>query len=180
MQTVQKKERIYQISGLMLIVLYGSFIFWLYIKNPAGITDLRAKMRLTVENIKTTAKVLTNTYEIDEEKFQEGLKAFRQDDFVLARRMFERADPAKQNAKVQFYVAYSFYRQGWGRLSSDDELFRRGLETINHVIELDRDFRSDDPDLKIKTPVELKQELEEGLQVKISDFNPLKLFRERK
>ena len=39
---------------------------------------------------------------------------------------------------------------------------------------------SDDADLKMKTPAELKNEFEEGLKVTVEDFNPFKLTRERK
>ena len=47
-------------------------------------------------------------------------------------------------------------------------------------IKIDDDFKSDDADLKMKNPVEVKNELEEGLRVTVSDFNPFKLTRERK
>jgi len=48
------------------------------------------------------------------------------------------------------------------------------------VIALDNNFKSDDANLQLKTPVELKAELEQGLQVTVEDFNPFRLFRERK
>jgi len=82
--------------------------------------------------------------------------------------------------KTQFYIAYSFYRQGFGRISNDDALFKSGLEQINRVVALDKNFKSDDADLQLKTPVELKNEFEEGLKVTVNDFNPLKVLRERK
>ena len=41
---------------------------------------------------------------------------------------------AARDSRVQFYVAYSYYRQGWGRMYNDDALFRKGLETVEHAI----------------------------------------------
>ena len=38
----------------------------------------------------------------------------------------------------------------------------------------------DDPDLKMRTGDELKAELEAGLRRDLSDFNPLRVLRERK
>jgi hypothetical protein len=54
------------------------------------------------------------------------------------------------------------------------------LEQTNRVIALDKNFKSDDANLQLKTPIELKDEFEEGLQVTAGDFNPLKVLRERK
>ena len=113
-------------------------------------------------------------------KFNEGLQAFRADNFVLARDLFSKADPERRDAKTQYYIAYSFYRQGWGRVSNDDELFKKGLEQTDFVIQLDKNFKASDENLKLQNPVELKNELEEGLKVTAADFNPLKVLRERK
>jgi hypothetical protein len=120
------------------------------------------------------------TYEIDQQKFNEGLQAFRADNFVLARDLFSKADTERRDAKTQYYIAYSFYRQGWGRVSNDDELFKKGLEQTDYVIQLDKNFKAEDENLQLKNPVELKDELEEGLKVTAADFNPLKVLRERK
>jgi len=163
-----------------LTLLYGLFVAWLYITEPKSMVELPSKAQQTFDKATTTAQVMTNTYEIDQAKFGEGLQAFRQDNFVLARDAFSKADAEKRDARTQFYIAYSFYRQGWGRVSSDDTLFKQGLEAVNRVTALDNNFKSDDADLKLKTPVELKAELEQGLQVTADDFNPLKVFRERK
>ena len=105
---------------------------------------------------------------------------FRKDEFIAARAAFDRADPEKRDANTQFYVAYSFYRQGWGRLSNDDTLFAAGLDTVTRVIAIDPNFRSADDSLGIKAPAELKNEFEEGLKITPSDFNPMRLMRERK
>jgi hypothetical protein len=174
------KEKHIQFFGIILTSVYGVFIAWLYIAEPKNLEELPSKARQSIEKATTTAQVLTNTYEIDQAKFNDGLTAFRQDNFIVARDNFEKADPERRDARTQFYIAYSFYRQGWGRISNDDALFRQGLEQVNRVIQLDANFKSDDANLQLKTPVELKNEFEEGLKVTASDFNPLRLARERK
>jgi hypothetical protein len=174
------KEKHIQFLGICLTLLYGLFVAWLYIAEPKSLVELPSKAQQTIDRATTTAQVMTNTYEIDRAKFSEGLTAFRQDNFIAARDAFAKADTEKRDARTQFYIAYSFYRQGWGRISNDDTLFKQGLEAVNRAAALDNNFKSDDADLKLKTPVELKAELEQGLQVTADDFNPLKVFRERK
>lgn len=163
------KEKYIQILGIFLSVVYFAFIVWLYANEPK-----------TFQEVATKATVTAGTYEVDQAKFDEGVKLFRQENYISARDAFEKADPERRDARAQFYIAYSFYRQGWGRVSNDDELFRQGLEAVNRVIALDANFKSEDGDLKLQRPVELKNEFEQGLQVTPSDFNPLKVFRERK
>jgi hypothetical protein len=174
------KEKYIQILSLVLIALYGIFVVWLYWAEPKNLEEVSIKALETIENAATKGQVITGTYKVDETKFAEGLKAFREDNFVLARDGFEKADTERRDAKTQFYIAYSFYRQGFGKVYSDDELFKKGLENANRVILLDKNFKSDDEDLKMKTPAELKNELEEGLKLTADDFNPFKLTRERK
>ena len=173
-------EKHIQISGIFLTLFYTLFIAWLYWVEPKSLEEVPAKAQTTLENVTTKTQVAIGTYEIDQAKFDEGLQAFRKDNFVVARDNFERADTEKRDAKTQFYIAYSFYRQGFGKLSNDDALFKQGLEQTNRVVTLDKNFKSDDANLQLKTPVELKNEFEEGLRVTASDFNPLKVLRERK
>ena len=174
------KEKHIQILGISLAAVYAFFIAWLYWVEPKSLEDVPAKAQTTIENVTTKTQVAIGTYEVDQAKFNEGLNAFRQDNFIVARDNFGRADVGKRDARTQFYIAYSFYRQGFGRVSNDDALFKQGLEQINRVIVLDRNFKSDDANLQLKTPIELKNEFEEGLKVTASDFNPLKVLRERK
>ena len=174
------KEKNIQISGIVLAAIYGIFILWLYSVEPKSLEEVPAKAQESIENVTTKTQVAIGTYEIDRQKFNEGLQAFRQDNFIVARDNFQRADTEKRDPKTQFYIAYTFYRQGFGRVSNDDALFKSGLEQINRVIALDKNFKSDDANLQIKTPIELKAEFEEGLKVTASDFNPLKVLRERK
>lgn len=174
------KEKYLQISGIALTVFYGLFVAWIYVAEPKTLEEVSVKARTTIETAAVKGEILAGTYEIDQAKFAEGLTAFRADNFLVARDAFERADPERRDAKTQFYIAYSFYRQGWGRVTNDDELFQKGLEQTNRVAQLDRNFKSDDANLQMKTAVELKNEFEEGLRVTAADFNPLKLVRERK
>ena len=174
------KEKHIQTLGIFLTAFYAIFIAWLYLVEPKSLEELPTKAQTTIENVTTKTQVAIGTYEADQAKFNEGLKAFRADNFIVARDNFEKADTEKRDAKTQFYIAYSFYRQGFGRVSNDDALFKQGLEQTNRVIALDKNFKSDDANLQIKTPVELKNEFEEGLKVTVSDFNPLKVLRERK
>jgi hypothetical protein len=174
------KEKYIQILGIVLTLFYAFFVAWLYWAEPKNLVEVTTKAKETVQQATSTAQVITNTYEIDQAKFDEGLRAFRQDNFIVARDNFEKADKEKRDARTQFYIAYTYYRQGWGRLSNDDELFQKGLDQINYVLKLDNDFKSNDGDLKLRTPVELKNEFEEGLRITADDFNPFKLTRERK
>ncbi len=174
------KEKYLQILGIFLTVVYGFFVAWLYWAEPKNLEDFSTKAKETIENTTTQGQIIIGTYEVDAAKFADGLKAFRTDNFVAARSFFENADPERRDARTQFYIAYSFYRQGFGKLYNDDELFKKGLEQINRVLTLDRNFKSDDTNLQMKTPAELKNEFEEGLRTTVEDFNPFRLTRERK
>ena len=173
-------EKYIQILGLVLIAIYGTFVVFLYAAEPRSLEEISIKAKNTVEDAVTSGQVMTGTYEVDQVKLNEAIRAFRQDNFVAARDLFAKADPEKRDPRTQFYVAYSFYRQGWGRVSNDDSLFKQALDAAARVTLLDRNFRSEDPDLQLRTPAELRSELEEGLQVTADDFNPLRLARDRK
>ena len=121
-------------------------------------------------------------YQVDRAALEEGLQFFRRDQFREARLAFERADPAHRDPATQFYVAYSFYREGWGRVYADDALYRQGLAALGrataaapggHVV-------VDDATLGMKTSEELQAEFERGLTREWSDLNPLRVLRERK
>ncbi|MCA1624560.1 MAG: hypothetical protein LC768_07495 [Acidobacteria bacterium] len=174
------KEKHIHVLSIILALFYTVFIAWLYWAEPRTLEEVSTKAQTTIENVTTKTQVAIGTYEIDRTKFAEGLDAFRKDNFIVARDNFVKADPEKRDARTQFYIAYSYYRQGWGRISNDDALFKQGLEETNRLIALDKNFKSDDANLQIKTPVELKNELEQGLQITADDFNPLKVLRERK
>lgn len=173
------KEKYIQILGVIGTVAYGVFIAFLYAAEPRSVEEISIKARSTIENVATKGQVAIGTYEVDAAKFNEGLTAFRQNNFIAARDLFERADPEKRDANAQFYIAYSYYRQGWGRISNDDALFRQAITALDRVTMLDPDFRSDDADLKLRTSAELRNEIDEGLKVTADDFNPFRVFRER-
>jgi tetratricopeptide (TPR) repeat protein len=164
------KPKIIQIGGLALTVAYAAFIIWLYATEPRSFRE-----------VATTAEVAAGTYQIDQAKFNAALDLFRREQFRAARDEWQRADPAQSDPRTQFYIAYAFYREGWGRVYYDQELFKRGLETISRAISLaPTPFTVDDPNLQLHTPAELKAELEQGTERSWSDLNPLKVLRTRK
>jgi hypothetical protein len=65
---------------------------------------------------------------------------------------------------------------------SDDDLFRQGLEAVDRAIALAPDGRLvvDQPGQQIKSADELRAEFLSGLTRDSSDFNPMRVFRERK
>lgn len=174
------KIKYIQTLGIVLTAVCGLFIVFLYAAEPRSLEEVTTKAISAVESTVNKGQIITGTYEIDQARFGEGLAAFRAENYVLARDRFERADPEKRDANTQFYIAYSYYRQGWGRVTNDDALFKAGLEALQRLPVIDPDFASKDPDLKLRTAAELRNEFEEGLKVTADDFNPFRLVRERK
>jgi tetratricopeptide (TPR) repeat protein len=160
-----------QIVGVIWTLVYASFIVWIYSTEPRSFRE-----------VATNTQVAAGTYEINQEKFNHGLALFRQDQFRAARDELTAADPAQKDPRTQFYIAYAFYREGWGRVYYDRALFNEGLAAVNRAINLNPNetLVVDDPNLQMHTPVELKAELEQGLETGWKDVNPLKLFRQRK
>jgi hypothetical protein len=158
-------------AGLGLTIAYAGLLGWLFASQPASLAEATGGLAAGV-----------GAYRVDQQALDDGLRYFRNDQFVEARAAFARADPARRDALTQFYVAYSFYRQGWGRLYSDDALYRQGLEAVDRAIALAPDGRLivEHPDQHIRTADELRAELEAGLARDASDFNPLRILRERK
>lgn len=159
-------EKHIHILSITLIIIFAAFIVWLYVSEPK-----------TLVEVATKATVAVGAYEVNKAKFDEGLLHFRNENYAVARDFLSQADTEKRDDKTQFYIAYSFYRQGFGKVYSDNNLYKQALEIAN---KLNPNFRSDDANLQMKTPAELKNELEEGLKVTASDFNPMKVLRERK
>jgi hypothetical protein len=155
----------------VVAVAYAGLIGWMYVSQPQTMAQVAGGLTASV-----------GAYRVDAQAFEDGLRFFRQNQFVEARAAFTRADPAERDARTQFYFAYSFYRQGWGRTYSDDPLFAEGLKAVDKAIALAPNGRLvvEDPDLKMHTADELRAELEEGLRRDASDFNPLRLLTERK
>jgi len=165
------QSKIIQLVGLGFTIAYAAFIVWIYATEPR-----------TFKEVTTSAEVAAGAYEINQEKFNSALSLFRREQFRAARDEWQRADPAQRDARTQFYIAYSFYREGWGRVYFDQELFRQGVEPVDRAIALSSTspLTIDDPDLHIHTAAELKVELEQGLERSWSDVNPLKVLRTRK
>jgi hypothetical protein len=157
--------------GLAGSLLYAVFIVWLYATGPATFAEVTGGVAAGF-----------SAYRIDEQSFEEGIRLFRADSFSAARTAFDRADPAKRDSRVQFYVAYSYYREGWGRLWSDDALFKKGLDALDRAVKADPSGRVSvaDANLGLRTSDELRAELEEGLKKDASDYNPLRVMRQRK
>lgn len=160
-----------RVAGLCANLTYACVIIWVYVTQPGTLREVTGGLSAAV-----------GAYQVDQASFSEGLRFFRRDQFAEARAAFARADPARRDATTQFYVAYSFYRQGWGRVYSDDELFRQGLAAIDHAIAIAPGGRIavSDPDLFMSTADELRAELQRGMTREASDFNPLRIFQERK
>src|SRR5215510_8034649 len=159
------QSKIIQLVSLGFTIAYAAFIVWIYATEPR-----------TFKEVTAGAEVAAGTYEINQEKFNSALNLFRRDQFRAARIEWEQADPAQRDARTQFYIAYSFYREGWGRLYFDQELFKQGLEAVNRAIALSSagTLTIDDPDLSMHTAAELKAELEQGLARNWTDVNPLR------
>jgi hypothetical protein len=159
-------ERTIQILSVTLTTIFTVVIIWLYLAEPKTISEVVTKSAVTI-----------GTYQIDKAKFDEGLRLFRGENYAAAREFFTAADSEKRDAKTQYYISYSFYRQGFGKVYSDDNLFKQGLENLKFV---DLNFKSDDSDLKLQTIAELKNEFQQGIEKTMDDLNPMKVFRERK
>jgi hypothetical protein len=165
------REQIVRGAGLVVAIAYGSAIAWTYVRQPETVAQVTGGL---------TAGI--GAYRIDAQAFADGLAFFKKDQFVEARAAFMRADPAEQDARTQFYIAYTYYRQGWGRIYSDDALFSEGLKRVDLAIAKAPGGRLvvDDPDLQLHSADELRAELDAGLRRDASDFNPLRVMRQRK
>ncbi len=163
-------RKLIQVLGLAVTVIYAVTIVWLYATEPRSFKD-----------VATGAQVATGTYQVDQQKFESALALFRRDQFRAARDEWQRADPAQSDPTTQFYIAYSFYREGWGRVYYDQDLFKQGLEAVNRAIALSpAPLTVSDENLQLRTAAELKAELEQGTERTWGDINPLKVLRKRK
>jgi len=158
-------------TGLTLVAAYALLIGWLYARQPKTFAQVTGGLSAVV-----------GAYSVDQQAFDDGLRFFRNDQFVEARLAFARADPAVRDARTQFYIAYTYYREGWGRLHHDDRLYMEGLAAIDRAMALAPGGRLvvDDPALGMHTAEEVKAELEAGTRIDASDFNPLRVFGTRK
>jgi tetratricopeptide (TPR) repeat protein len=165
------KDGVIRGAGLLVAILYAGLISWVYASQPRTVAQLTGGMAASV-----------GAYQIDRPAFNQGLQFFRNEQFEEARAALGRADPARQDPTTQFYVAYSYYRQGWGRMYDDTALFTKGLEAVERAIEVAPGHRLDvaDPSIEMRTADELRAELARGLKKDPSDLNPMRLLAKRK
>lgn len=158
-------------AGLAFSIVYATVIVWLYAAQPQTSAEALGGLAASV-----------GAYTIDAKALDEGRAFFNRDMFAEARMAFDRADPARRDARTQFYVAYSFYREGWGRVYNDDALFKQGVEAVDRAIAAAPGGRVlvEDASLGMKSSDELKAELERGLRRDASDLNPLRVLDSRK
>jgi hypothetical protein len=158
-------------AGIALTLAYGAFVVWVYATQPR-----------TFQDVTQGARVAAGAYKVDAVRFDTALSLFHRGLYRAAREEWERGDPARADARTQFYVAYSFYREGWGRLYHDDALYEQGQAAADRALALTAagTLIVDDPDLRMHTPAELKAELQKGREKSWSDLNPMKVLEERK
>jgi hypothetical protein len=160
----------FRVAGLVLSLVYAAAIVRVYVRQPATLPEVAGSLTSSV-----------GAYRIDQARFEAGLTFFRKDQFVEARDAFAQADPARQDASVQFYIAYAYLRQGWGRVYADDALYKAGQATLAHARNLapNNSITVDDPGLRLHTAEEVEAEFQRGLTREMSDLNPMRVFRER-
>jgi hypothetical protein len=165
------REPVIRGAGLVTSLAYAAMVAWLYATQPQ-----------TVAQVSGGFASIVGVYKVDPQALADGLRFFRLDQFVEARAALLRADPAERDPHAQFYIAYAYYRQGWGRFYNDDVLFGKGLVAIDKAIALAPGGRLvvDDPGLQMHSADELRAELQRGLTRDASDFNPMRVFRNRK
>jgi len=164
------REPAIRAAGLVGAVVYGAAIASMFVSQPRTVTEAVGGLSATL-----------GTYAIDAQAFADGLAFFHKDQFAEARSAFARADPALRDARTQFYIAYSYYREGWHRTHHDDALYRQGLAALDRAIALAPDgLKVDDDSLQMQSADELEAELTAGSTTNASDFNPLRLLEGRK
>jgi hypothetical protein len=159
-----------RLAGLLVAAVYAVFVVWVYAVQPRTLTEVRGGVAASI-----------GVYAIDTAAFQQGLGYFRTDRFAEARRAFGRADPAQRDPRTQYYIAYSFLREGWGRVYHDDALYRQGQVALQRALAASAGgvVRVEDPDLAIKSSDELAEAFARGLGREASDFNPLSVLEKR-
>ena len=165
-----RDDRTVRVLGLVVSLAYALVVAWIYAAQPRQVSDVTGAVAAGL-----------GAYQVDPVAFEAGKRYFFEDRFREARLAFERADPAARDARTQFYVAYSFYREGWGRIYHDDALYARGLEAVARAARLGGGVvEADDERLGLRTSDELRAELERGLTREASDVDPRRVFERRK
>src|SRR5689334_5650678 len=115
--------RVVRSVGIAATVAYGGLVVQLYATRPRTFAEAQGGLISAV-----------GLYHVDAQQFEAGRALFRIDKFPEARAAFGIADPAQRDPTTQFYIAYTFYRQGWGRFHNDDVLFRQGLQALDRAV----------------------------------------------
>ena len=165
-----RSPAVIRLAGLAVTAVYAVFIVWVYAAQPRSLREMRGGVAASI-----------GAYRIDAAAFDEGLRYFRTDRFAEARRAFARADPAQRDPRTQYYVAYAFLREGWGRVYADDALYRQAQIALQRALAASPDgvVRVDDPDLALKSSDEMAETLARGLRRDVSDLNPLAMLEKR-
>jgi hypothetical protein len=164
-----RSPAVIRLAGLAVAATYAVFIVWAYSAQPRTLREVRGGVAASI-----------GVYRIDAAAFDEGLGYFRSDRFAEARRAFARADPAQRDARTQYYIAYAFLREGWGRIYADDALYRQAEVALQRAqAAADGVVRVDDPDLALKTSDEMAEALARGLRRDAADLNPLSMLEKR-
>ena len=157
--------------GLVVSLAYAAAIGWVYLHQPQTMAEVRGGLASSV-----------GVYRPDPIAFADGLRLLPSGSIRGGSPRVRSRGSAHRNPTTQFYVAYSFYRQGWGRVYADSALYARGLEAVDraalasptgHVV-------VDDPELQMHSSEELKAELQRGMTHELSDLNPMNVLRTRK
>lgn len=156
--------------GLVSAGVYAACIVWVHAVQPRTVAEVRGGVAATV-----------GAYTIDRPAFDDGLRAFRADQFPEARRAFGRADPAGRDPMTQYYVAYSYLREGWGRFYEDDALYQQGAAALQRAVAASPGgvVTVDDPDLTLKSSDALAEAFARGQRREPADFNPLRVLGRR-
>jgi tetratricopeptide (TPR) repeat protein len=158
------------IACTSLTALYGFIIVWLYVHQPQSLSELKVQ-----------ASVQANVYHVNEPNFDEAIKEFDSGDYNSAIGQFKLADPAQKDPASQYYVAYSYYLLGRGRIFNDEDMFNKAIEAVNRCLDNapDHIFQLDRADLEIKNADTLRQKLVEGLKHTLPSLNPLNWFNKK-
>src|SRR5215467_5254514 len=157
-----------QSVGVILSVIYGCGIGWVYLRHPRSLAEL-----------KTQASVEANVYQINRENYAEAMKEFDAGDYNSAVGQLALADPARTDPTCQFYIAYCYYLTGRGRIFNDEDTFKKGLEAVNRCLDVSPNhiFEIDRADLEVKNADTLRQKFVDGLKRTPSSLNPLNWFK---
>jgi hypothetical protein len=159
-----------QVAGLVIAPLYGFLIVWLYLHHPQSLSEL-----------KTEASVQANVYQVNQTNLDEAIKEFNAGDYNSAIGQFKLADPAERDPASQYYIAYSYYMLGRGRIFNDEDMFNKAIKAVNlcldnapnHIFQIDR------ADLEVRNADTLREKLVEGLRHTPASLNPLNWFNKK-